>query len=77
MLISDIEMPVMDGYTLTSEVRADERMKDLIIMLHSSLSGGFNDSMTLKVKADKFIPKFQAGELAREIKSLLADKGVI
>lgn len=77
MLISDIEMPVMDGYTLTSEIRADDRMKDLIIMLHSSLSGSFNESMTLKVKADKFIPKFQAEELAREIKSLLTDKGVI
>lgn len=77
MLISDIEMPVMDGYTLTSEIRADDRMKDMIIMLHSSLSGRFNDSMTLKVKADKFIPKFQAEELAREIKSLLEDKDVI
>lgn len=77
MLISDIEMPVMDGYTLTAEIRADDRMKDLIIMLHSSLSGSFNENMTLKVKADKFIPKFQAEELAREIKSLLADKGVI
>ncbi|MCK5387308.1 MAG: chemotaxis protein CheV [Gammaproteobacteria bacterium] len=77
MLISDIEMPVMDGYALTSEIRADDRMKDMIIMLHSSLSGRFNDSMTLKVKADKFIPKFQAEELAREITSLLEDKDVI
>lgn len=77
LVISDIEMPVMDGYTLTSEIRADDRMKGLIIMLHSSLSGSFNENMTLKVKADKFIPKFQAEELAREIKLLLAEKGVI
>lgn len=77
LLISDIEMPEMDGYTLTSEIRANEQMKGLIIMLHSSLSGGFNDSMTLKVKADKFIPKFQAEELVSEIKALLSEKGVI
>ena len=77
LLISDIEMPEMDGYTLTSEIRADDRMKDLNIMLHSSLSGGFNDSMTLKVKADKFIPKFQAEGLVTEIKALLIEKGVI
>ena len=77
LLISDIEMPEMDGYTLTSAIRANEQMKGLIIMLHSSLSGGFNESMTLKVKADKFIPKFQAEELVSEIKSLLAEKGVI
>lgn len=77
LLISDIEMPVMDGYTLTTEIRSDERMKNLNIMLHSSLSGGFNESMTIKVKADKFIPKFKAEELVAEIKSLLSDKGVI
>jgi len=77
LVISDIEMPVMDGYTLTTEIRADERLKGLNVMLHSSLSGGFNDSMTVKVKADKFIPKFQAEELVTEIKSLLAEKGVI
>ena len=77
LLISDIEMPVMDGYTLTTEIRSDLRMKGLVIMLHSSLSGGFNESMTVKVNADKFIPKFQAEELVREIKSLLTDKGII
>lgn len=77
LLISDIEMPVMDGYTLTSEIRADARLKDLNIMLHSSLSGGFNESMTHKVNADKFIPKFKAEQLAEEIKALLIEKGEI
>jgi len=77
LIISDIEMPEMDGYTLTSEIRSDDRLKNLNVMLHSSLSGGFNDSMTLKVKADKFIPKFQAEELVTEIKALLTEKGEI
>lgn len=77
LLISDIEMPVMDGYTLTSEIRSDDRMKNLIVMLHSSLSGGFNESMTIKVKADKFIPKFKAEELVTEIKALLSSKDKI
>ena len=77
LLISDIEMPVMDGYTLTSEIRADARLKNLNIMLHSSLSGGFNESMTHKVNADKFIPKFKAEQLAEEIKALLIEKGEI
>ena len=77
LLISDIEMPVMDGYTLTTEIREDNRMSTLTIMLHSSLSGGFNEKMTVKVGADKFIPKFQAEELVKEIKELLTEKGVI
>ncbi len=77
LVISDIEMPEMDGYTLTAEIRSDDRLKNLNIMLHSSLSGGFNDNMTAKVKADRFIPKFKAEDLAEEIKKLLVEKGEI
>lgn len=77
LIISDIEMPEMDGYTLTSAIRADARLQGLTVMLHSSLSGEFNESMTLKVNADKFIPKFKAEELVEEIKLLLVSKGVI
>lgn len=64
MIISDVEMPEMDGYTLTTEIRADERLKDLYIILHTSLSGVFNNALVEKVGADKFIPKFKPDELA-------------
>lgn len=67
MIISDIEMPEMDGYTLTSEIRRDPRLKDLYVILHSSLSGVFNETMVKKVGADRFIPKFSADELVREL----------
>lgn len=63
LVISDIEMPEMDGYTLTSEIRRDPKLKDLYVILHSSLSGVFNENMVKKVGADKFIPKFSADEL--------------
>src|SRR3569832_1403578 len=42
MVISDIEMPEMDGYTLTTKIRGDNRLRDLYVMLHTSLSGLFN-----------------------------------
>jgi two-component system chemotaxis response regulator CheV len=67
MVISDIEMPEMDGYTLTSEIRRDPRLKDLYVLLHSSLSGVFNETMVKKVGADRFIPKFSADELVHEV----------
>jgi two-component system chemotaxis response regulator CheV len=67
LIISDIEMPEMDGYTLTSEIRRDPRLKDLYVILHSSLSGVFNETMVKKVGADRFIPKFSADELIKEI----------
>ncbi len=67
MMISDIEMPEMDGYTLTAEVKSDPQMKDLHIMLHTSLSGVFNQAMVRKVGADSFLAKFIPDELADRV----------
>ncbi|WP_439098066.1 response regulator, partial [Oceanospirillum linum] len=59
MLITDAEMPEMDGYRLTREIREDPRLKDLFIVLHTSLSGSFNKAMVQKVGCDDFLSKFQ------------------
>ncbi|MCO5786360.1 chemotaxis protein CheW [Pseudomonas sp. G11-1] len=67
MLISDIEMPEMDGYTLTAEVRSDPRMEGLHVMLHTSLSGVFNQAMVRKVGADAFLAKFNPDDLADRV----------
>ena len=64
LMISDIEMPEMDGYTLTAEVRNDPSLNDLYIILHTSLSGVFNQAMVTKVGANDFIAKFNPDELA-------------
>ncbi|MFT4721822.1 MAG: two-component system chemotaxis response regulator CheV [Candidatus Azotimanducaceae bacterium] len=72
MVISDVEMPEMDGYTLTTELKSDPRTRGLFIMLHTSLSGVFNVSMVEKVGADDFLPKFRAEELAERIAALLS-----
>jgi len=75
-VISDVEMPEMDGYTLTTEIRKNEHLKALPILLHTSLSGTFNKNMVSKVGADMFVPKFNAEELSESVRSLLKDKGV-
>jgi two-component system, chemotaxis family, chemotaxis protein CheV len=64
MVVSDIEMPEMDGYTLTTNIRKDPRLKDLFVVLNTSLSGGFNDNLTQKVGANKFLSKWHTDELA-------------
>jgi len=71
LLISDIEMPEMDGYTLTAEVKANERMRGMPVILHTSLSGVFNNAMVEKVGANDFIPKFHPDELATAVKKWL------
>lgn len=67
MMISDIEMPEMDGYTLTTEVRQDPEMRDMHILLHTSLSGVFNQSMVKRVGANDFLAKFQPDDLANRV----------
>ncbi|MGJ8674519.1 MAG: chemotaxis protein CheV [Pseudoalteromonas sp.] len=59
MMFTDAEMPQMDGYRLTAEVRKDPRMSDLFIALNTSLSGTFNEAMVEKVGCNRFISKFQ------------------
>lgn len=71
LMVSDIEMPEMDGYTLTAEVKGNERMAKMPVILHTSLSGVFNNAMVAKVGAEDFIPKFQPDELATAVKKWL------
>ena len=71
MLITDAEMPEMDGYRLTSEVRKNPALKDLYVVLHTSLSGSFNKAMVDKVGCDDFLSKFQPDELAKVVQKRL------
>ncbi|WP_339897790.1 chemotaxis protein CheV [uncultured Gilvimarinus sp.] len=67
MIISDIEMPEMDGYTFTAELRANSSLNKMFVVLHTSLSGVFNAAMVKKVGADDFLAKFHPDELAKRV----------
>ena len=73
MVVTDAEMPEMDGYRLTAECRSDPRLKDLYIILHTSLSGNFNKSMVEKVGCNDFLSKFQPNELASRAQQRIKD----
>jgi len=73
MLITDAEMPEMDGYKLTHEIRSDKRMSDLFIALNTSLSGSFNKAMVEKVGCDRFISKFQPDLLVDVVQQKLRE----
>ncbi|MGB1580934.1 MAG: chemotaxis protein [Nevskiales bacterium] len=74
MVISDIEMPDMDGYTLTTEIRRDPQLADLYVLLHTSLSGIFNNAMVARVGANAFVPKYSPDELARVVLDVLNNR---
>ncbi|BFM16085.1 chemotaxis protein CheV [Maricurvus nonylphenolicus] len=69
MVITDAEMPEMDGYRLTHEIRQDPLLKDLHVILHTSLSGNFNEAMVKKVGCDDFLSKFQPDLLAKTVQN--------
>ncbi|BDX20472.1 MULTISPECIES: chemotaxis protein CheV [Halopseudomonas] len=71
MVITDAEMPEMDGYRLTTEIRQDPRLKNLYVVLHTSLSGNFNKAMVEKVGCDGFLSKFQPDQLVETVRTRL------
>lgn len=71
LLVSDIEMPEMDGYTLTAEIKNTPELHRLQVILHTSLSGVFNQAMISKVGADDFIAKFHPDELTSAVQKWL------
>jgi two-component system chemotaxis response regulator CheV len=73
LVISDVEMPEMDGYALTTAIRRDPELKDMYIVLHTSLSGVFNQAMVEKVGANQFIAKFEPNELTTAVQNRLLE----
>ena len=77
LVLSDVEMPEMDGYTLTKNIKEHPEMQGLYVMLHSSLSGAFNENMVKKVGADEFLAKYNPDELAEHVLNVLKNRKVI
>ena len=71
MIISDVEMPRMDGYTLATKIKGHAEMKEVYLILHTSLSGVFNTNMVEKVGANKFLAKFDPDTLVKTIQEQL------
>lgn len=72
MVLTDLEMPEMDGFTLTRLLKEDDVLKNVPVIIHSSLSGSANESHATRVGADGYVAKFVPDELAREITKALA-----
>lgn len=67
VVISDIEMPEMDGYSLTNTLRGNPKYKDMYIILHTSLTGAINPQLADEVGANIALTKFDAEDLAHAI----------
>ncbi len=71
MVLTDLEMPEMDGFTLTRNIKQDDRFRGLPVVIHSSLSGTTNEDHVKSVGADAYVAKFVADELAATIREVV------
>ena len=71
LVISDIEMPGMDGFTFTRTLREHGEYKNLKVILHSSMSNPSNRLKAEQAGANKFVAKFDPDSLSEEIFSLV------
>ena len=72
VILTDVEMPEMDGYMLTRKIKADKRFAGIPVLMHSSLSSTSNEQMGKAVGGDEYVPKFEAQKLAQTLARLLA-----
>ena len=71
LVISDIEMPGMDGFTFTRTLRERDNYKHLKVILHSSMSNPSNQFKAEQSGADRFVAKFDPDSLSKEIFGLV------
>lgn len=72
VILTDVEMPEMDGYMLTRKIKADQRFANIPVLMHSSLSGESNQQLGRTVGVDAYVPKFEPQKLAQILTRLLA-----
>lgn len=67
MVVSDIEMPEMDGYTLTQNIRQEKGLENMYVLLHTSLNGAINIEKAKQAGANDMLTKFIPEELMDKI----------
>ncbi len=67
LVLTDIEMPEMDGYILTKKIKSDPRFAGVPVIMHSSLSGMSNQQLGKSVGVDEYVPKFEPQRLSETL----------
>lgn len=67
VLVSDIEMPEMDGYTLVQRIRKDAVLGETYVLLHTSLDSTMNTEKARAVGANDVLTKFSSVDLSKAL----------
>jgi len=74
LVLTDLEMPEMDGFTLTRNIKQDPRFSAIPVVIHSSLTGSTNEAHVKNVGADAYVAKFVAEDLANALRKALGSE---
>lgn len=73
LILTDVEMPEMDGYMLTRKIKEDKRFAGIPVLMHSSLSSDSNQQLGKSVGVDAYVPKFEPQKLSQTLATLLTE----
>ena len=76
LVLTDVEMPEMDGYILTKRIKSDLRFSDIPVIMHSSLSGMSNQQLGKSVGVDEYVAKFEPHKLSETLSRRLLGRPV-
>jgi len=71
LVLTDVEMPEMDGYMLTRHIKNDSRFAGIPVVMHSSLSGMSNQQLGKSVGVDEYVAKFEPKILSETLRRLI------
>ncbi|MGD0281377.1 MAG: response regulator, partial [Dissulfurispiraceae bacterium] len=67
LVISDVEMPEMDGLTFARNIKSNPKLQSLPVIINTSLSGEENKEKAKGVGADGYLVKFDVAKLLHEV----------
>ena len=76
LVLTDIEMPKLDGLSLTAKIKADPRIASIPVVLHTSLSGEATHSAGVSVGANGYVIKNDTQNLVATLTRVLENKSV-
>ncbi len=74
LVLTDLEMPEMDGFSLTRNIKTDPRFRSIPVVIHSSLTGTTNEALVKNAGADGYVGKFAIDEMSQALRAVLAQR---
>ncbi len=71
LIVSDVEMPRMDGFHFAARIKADERFKSIPIIFNSSISDHFSEMRGKDAGGESYLVKFDPTTFYNEVKKVL------